>query len=482
MKGWHSVSTRLIIMLVGLTLGSLVGLSLVLDAALKNFFVRDALATLRQQSDAFAAQACSEWDSLKPMKQWTEIVARQGKWQVIVLDSMGKERIRSEGITEKNTIELPTELIPQIMTGSPQQGRFWVGDDTQYPWWLYGSAPIFEQHSPKVVGAVYMAMPMRRPKQFAREVRGVVIGMLVSVTSVTLLIAWLLSRSFTQPLARLHQQTKRLESGDYTARSGIQGKGELAQLSHSLDEMADKLSATLEALKAQETSRRQIVANVSHDLRTPLASLRAELEAILDGVASGEKAQQYLHRACRETDYLAGLVSQLLFLARADAGQLQVEPQAVSAIAIAQECLARMELTARQVQLHLELKAFPSVPQVWVDPELTGQVVLNLLDNAIKYAPDSKVISLEVLGIVERNQQQYVPLQIRDRGAGMKPEVIQKATERFYRDDRSRPQGGLGLGLAIAKEICQLQGGHLQIESQPDQGTIVRLLLPISEN
>ena len=122
------------------------------------------------------------------------------------------------------------------------------------------------------------------------------------------------------------------------------------------------------------------------------------------------------------------------------------------------------------------------MPQVWVDPELTGQVVLNLLDNAIKYAPDSKVISLEVLGIVERNQQQYVPLQIRDRGAGMKPEVIQKATERFYRDDQSRPQGGLGLGLAIAKEICQLQGGHLQIESQPDQGTIVRLLLPISEN
>ena len=322
MKGWHSISTRLIIMLVGLTLGSLAGLSLVLDAALKNFFVR---------------------------------------------------------------------------------------------------------------------------------VRGVVIGMLLSVTSLTLLAAWLFSRSFTQPLARLYQQTKGLEAGDYTVRSSIQGKGEFAQLSHSLDEMADKLSATLEALKAQETSRRQLVANVSHDLRTPLASLRVGLEAILDGVASGVKAQQYLHRACRETDYLASLVSQLLFLARADAGQLQVQPQEASAVAIAQECLSRMELTAQQAQLHLELKAFPRVPQVWVDPELTGQVVLNLLDNAIKYAPESQVISLEVLATIEQNQQNYVPLQIRDRGAGMKPEVIQKATERFYRADKARPRGGLGLGLAYAK-------------------------------
>ena len=202
--------------------------------------------------------------------------------------------------------------------------------------------------------------------------------MVFSTTTVTVLAAWLLARSFTHPLERLHQQAKRLEAGDYATRSGIKGKGELAQLSHSLDEMAAKLSVTLEALKAQEISRRQLVANVSHDLRTPLASLRVELEAILDKVVSGEKARQYLLRACRETDYLARLVEQLLFLARADAGQLQVNRQAVSAVAIAQECLSRLELTARNARLHLELLATPDLPQVWIDPELTGQMVLNL--------------------------------------------------------------------------------------------------------
>ena len=481
MKGWHSISTRLVIMLVALTLGSFAGLSLVIDAALKNFFVRDALATLRQQSDVFAAQASSEWNSQRTIRQWTKLVARQRRWKVIVFDSFGREIIRSEGIACRAIVEMPAELTPQVLTSYPRQGRFWVGEDARYPWWLYGSAPIKEWNSSKAVGAVYMAMPIRRPKQFAQEVRGVVIGMLFSVTSLTLIAAWLLSRSFTQPLAKLHQQTQRLETGDYKARSRIQGKGELAQLSHSLDGMAAKLSATLEALKAQETSRRQLVANVAHDLRTPLASLRVELEAILDGVVSGAKVQQYLHRACRETDYLARLVAQLLFLARADAGQVPIQPQAVSAVAIAQECLARMELTAQKAELHLELKAVPFVPQVWVDPELTGQVIVNLLDNAIKYAPDSQVISLEILATVKQNQQKYVRLQVRDHGAGMNPEIRQKATERFYRADKARPQGGLGLGLALAQEICQLQGGYLQIESQPEQGTIVRLLLPTSK-
>ena len=392
MKRWHSVSTRLSLMLLGLTLGSLAGLSLVLDI------------------------------------------------------------------------------------GSPVRGRFRVAAHSQFPWWLYGTAPL--RQGEKTVGAIYIAMPMRRPKQFAQQVEGVVVGMVFSTTTVTVLAAWLLARSFTHPLERLHQQAKRLETGDYTTRSGIKGKGELAQLSHALDEMAAKLSVTLEALKAQEISRRQLVANVSHDLRTPLASLRVELEAILDKVVSGEKARQYLLRACRETDYLARLVEQLLFLARADAGQLQVNTQAVSAVAIAQECLSRLELTARNARLHLELLTTPDLPQVWIDPELTGQMVLNLIDNAIKYAPNSEVISLEVLPTVEHNQRNYVPLQVRDRGSGMKPEEIEQVTKRFYRTSSARPRGGFGLGLAIATEVCHLQGGSLQIESQPAQGTIVRLLLP----
>ncbi|NJK36416.1 MAG: HAMP domain-containing histidine kinase [Oscillatoriales cyanobacterium SM2_3_0] len=166
-----------------------------------------------------------------------------------------------------------------------------------------------------------------------------------------------------------------------------------------------------------------------------------------------------MRRACRETDDLARLVEQLLFLARPDAGQLQINPQTVSLVAIAQECLSRLELTARHVDLDLELLTAPDLPPVWVDPELTGQAVLNLIDNAIKYAPDSRVIHVEVLPAIQHDQHHYVPLQVRDQGMGIQPEEIEQVTQRFYRTSTARPRGGFGLGLAIAAEVCHLQGG-----------------------
>lgn len=476
MKPWHSVSTRLTLTLLCLTLGSLLGLSLVLDTALKNFFVEDAQASLQRQADALANRAIWQWGNVAILREWAELTGQQGRVQVQVYDPMGAVRVQGEGISPVSQV-VPPDLIRQTLAGSPQQGRFWVATDRHYPWWLYSTVPIRRANS-QVLGAVYVAMPMRRPKQFAQQVKGLVMGMAIASTTVATAAGLLLSRTLTRPLRRLHQQAQRLEAGDYAARSDLMGSDELAVLSRQLDQMAAKLTETLSALQAQETARRELVANISHDLRTPLATLRVALEAVLDGVVKGERAEQYLQKACREIDYLAHLVEQLLLLARADAGQLQVHPQAVSAVAIAQECLSRIEPAAALANLKLELCAQPHPPQVWVDPELTGQVVLNLLDNAIKYAPESEVIRLEILPTIERNQQHYVPLQVRDRGRGMEPETVERLTERFYRGDGARPRGGLGLGLAIAQHVCQLQGGMLEINSQRLQGTVVTLFLP----
>ncbi|MFB2768401.1 ATP-binding protein [Pelatocladus sp. BLCC-F211] len=496
----HRISTRLTLTLLGVSLGSLLTFSWLLNRSLENFFIQDAQMYLLRQADSLANQInLSGGDSPKRetlrdgakhppygdrtlLHQLTELTAQQGRIQVVLLDNAGIVQLQKLGVAASQTVEIPPLVIVNTRSGTPQQGRFRVKTDTQYPWWIYSTAPVRQTTTNQVIGIVYVAMPMRRPRLFAQQVTGVVMVMAIFATSVAAIAGLLLSRSVTRPLKRLHHQAERLKIGDYTARSRLQGQDELVQLGQLLDEMATKLVTTMEALTAQEISRRELVANVSHDLRTPLATLRVELEAILDGVVSGEKANQYLRRACRETDYLAHLVEQLLLLSKADAGQLPIKPQAVSAVAIAQECISRMELTAAQSQLKLELSSVQSLPAVWVDPELTGQVVLNLLDNAIKYAPESGVIRLELLPEVEQNQQRYVPLQIRDRGQGMQPEELQRITERFYRGNQARPRGGFGLGLAIAQQICQLQGGYLQINSQPQQGTVVQLLLPTCHN
>lgn len=479
MKPWHSVSARLTLTLLGLTLGSLIGLSLILDTALNRFFIQDAQEILQRQADILAAQAKLQGNSTA-LNQWVHLTAQQGRLQVVIFDSRNKIQMQAQGISSAGLVTIPANLIRQTLVGKKQQGHFWVATDLQYPWWLYSTTPIRQQANSPVLGAVYVAMPLRRPKQFAQQVKGLVMGMAIASATIATTAGLLLSRTLTNPLWRLHQQAQRLEAGDYNARSILKGKDELAVLSRLLDQMAAKLAQTLEALQAQETARRELVANISHDLRTPLASLRIGLEAVLDGVVSGEKAQQYLKRACRETDYLAHLVDQLLLLARADAGELKVQPQVVSLVAIAQECLSRMEPSATQAGLQLKLSSDFHPPQVLVDPELTGQVILNLLDNAIKYAPKSEVIQLEILPSIQRDQQHYLPLQVRDWGQGMKPETVELVTKRFYRGDGSRPRGGLGLGLAIAQHICQLQGGSLQISSQLEQGTVVTLFLPVA--
>ncbi|WP_373543018.1 sensor histidine kinase [Chamaesiphon sp.] len=477
MKPWQSVSARLTLTLLTMTLGSLVGLSWVLDSALKQFFVRDAQASLERQSSALAAQL-SQQQASSLVRQLSELTSQQQKVQVIVFDSTANARVTSRGIGDSSAIELPPHSISKTLSGAAQTGQFWIATDAEYPWWLYSTAPIGTEN--RVIGAVYVAMPLRRPRQFAEQVKGMVMGMMSAASAIAIAVGVLVSRTVTHPLQKLHRQTQRLEAGDYNARSRLRGNDELAQLSHLLNQMADKLLQTLTALQAQETARRELVANVSHDLRTPLTILRVGIEAILDGVVTGDKAQIYLQRACSETDRLSQLVEQLLFLSKADAGQLELQLQVVSPVAIAQECLSRMQPSASKAGLELKLYAEPTIPTVEVDPALTGQVILNLLDNAIKYAADGKIVCLNVLSPVEQHQRKYVPLQIQDYGQGMASEMIARVTDRFYRGDNSRPRGGMGLGLAIAHQVCQLQHGSLQIESEIDRGTMITLFLPIA--
>lgn len=476
----RSVSTRLTLTLLLVTLGSLSGLWLTLGAALETFFVKEAQTTLQQQANALATQIPRHWENAIAVRQLTDLTSQQARVHVKIFNTSATTRLMSQGVEDADLVELPADLIPKTLVGEPQVGNFWIPTDANYRWWLYSTAPIRRPDTTQIVGAIYIAMPLRRPKRFAQQVQGLVMGMAIAATTFTTVTGLLLSRTLTQPLKVLHQQAQRLEAGDYQARSALKGKDELAQLSHLLDQMAARLMETLSALQAQETARRELVANISHDLRTPLAALRVDLEAILDGVVTGEKAQLYLQHACREVDYLALLVGQLLLLAKADARQLRLYPQAVSAVAIAQECLSRMQPSATQAGLKLELCDTSTKAPVWVDPELTGQVVLNLLDNAIKYAPESKVIYLNVLPPVAADQQHYVPLQIQDQGKGIEASVLQRLTERFYRGDNARPRGGMGLGLAIVQQVCQLQGGRMRIESQLGQGTIVTLFLPIA--
>ena len=162
MKPWQSVSARLTLTLLTMTLGSLVGLSWVLDSALKQFFVRDAQASLERQSSALATQL-SQQQASSLVRQLSELTSQQQKVQVIVFDSTANARVTSRGIGDSSTIELPPQAIAKTLSGAAQTGQFWIATDAEYPWWLYSTAPI--RVGDRVTGAVYIAMPLRRPRR-----------------------------------------------------------------------------------------------------------------------------------------------------------------------------------------------------------------------------------------------------------------------------------------------------------------------------
>jgi len=167
MKPWQSVSARLTLTLLTVTLGSLVGLSWILDSALKQFFVQDAQASLERQSTALAAQLSSQPES-SLVRQLSDLTSQQQKVQVIVVDPSANAQVTSQGVADSGVIELPSDPITKALSGSPQTGEFWVEIDAQYPWWLYSTAPI--KRGDQVIGAVYVAMPLKRPRQFAEQV------------------------------------------------------------------------------------------------------------------------------------------------------------------------------------------------------------------------------------------------------------------------------------------------------------------------
>jgi len=228
-------------------------------------------------------------------------------------------------------------------------------------------------------------------------------------------------------------------------------------------------------LRRTETIRRDFVANVSHDLRTPLAGLQALIETLLDGALDDPAvARDFLHRIAAEVDHLTRLVEQLLQLTRAEAGQLTLHPHPTDLAELIDRELARFEPRAHAKQLELARNVSPDLPLVVCDPERIGQVLANLLDNAIKFTPPGGRITLHAEATPDQ-----VRVAISDTGPGIPSEDLDRVFERFYKGDRSRSATGSGLGLAIVKHLVQLHGGTVWAESPPRAGATVGFTIPL---
>lgn len=302
--------------------------------------------------------------------------------------------------------------------------------------------------------------------------------LLAFATGIAMSLGYFSSAAVTDRILTLNQAAQKIARGQLNTRIADDGRDEMAALVESFNEMAAQLQESDEKQAELERLRRDLIAWVSHDLRTPLTSIRAILEALADGVVDDpETVQRYLKTAQRDIRSLSILIDDLFEMAQMDAGGLQLERTPGSIADLISDTIEGFSEIAKQQGVSLIGSAAQDIEPVQIDVRRMGRVLANLVGNALRHTPSGGQIA-----ICAARSDQGVQIEVEDTGEGIKPEELPRVFDRFYRVEksRSRTTGGAGLGLAIARGIIEAHGGEITVESAVGKGTKFRLLIPIS--
>jgi signal transduction histidine kinase len=300
--------------------------------------------------------------------------------------------------------------------------------------------------------------------------------LLLFAGGIAMSVGYFLSAALTDRIVTLSRAAEEIARGRLSARADVAGNDEMASLARTFNDMAAQLERAARQQRELDQLRRNLIAWAGHDLRTPLASIRAIVEALADGVVDdAETRDRYLRTAQREIRSLSLLIDDLFELAQIEAGGLRLElgPNSISDL-ISDTMESFSELAARH-EVTLVGSAGPGVDPVVMDAQQIGRVLSNLVGNALRHTPPGGTVQVDVRRVADG-----VQVAVRDSGEGIDARDLPHIFERFYRGEksRSRATGGAGLGLAIAKGLVEAHGGWIGVESEPGQGASFYFVLP----
>ena len=281
-------------------------------------------------------------------------------------------------------------------------------------------------------------------------------------------VLWLLTYRFVRPLRQMAAATRRYARGDFSARTQVKGKDEVAELAVALNQMAVSLSSL-------ETMRRSFIANVSHELKTPMTTIAGFIDGILDGTVPADKQAHYLRIVSDEVKRLSRLVRSMQDLSRIDAGELKLNSVRLDLTEVVGRTLVSFEKRIEEKRLRITgLEEYTKL-EIAGDYDLMNQVVYNLLDNAIKFTNEGGDIDIRLA-----RENGWITAAIRNSGEGIPACEMPQIFERFYKSDRSRSldKNGMGLGLYIVQTVIRLHGGEITVRSLEGEFTEFSFWLP----
>lgn len=398
--------------------------------------------------------------------------------EVYLLDPQGK--ILSFVVLDKK-VKLRHVSVGPIKHFIREKGKSLIyGDDPRNPGktTIFSATAVYEKG--KLLGYVYMVLASEEYENIAAALQEsylLKIGIqsfivtFVAALIVGLLILWLLMRSLREIIATV----KKFSEGDMQPRIPIRSKGELAALSTTVNTMADTILRNMEDLKQVDNLRRDLIANISHDIRTPIAIIHGYVETLIMKHESlgVKKQQEYLQTINKSTERLKRLMSDLFELSKLESRQIKPKMEPFFMVDLLQDLGRKYALLAQERNIQLETDLPSTMSVVRADIALIERVMQNLIDNALNYTPENGKVQIKM-----KEQSNHVSVSVINTGKGIASEELPKIFDRYYKLENSKSNHGSGLGLAIVKNILEIHQTDILVQSEIQGNTVFSFNLP----
>ncbi len=486
----HTASLRLKLVLsyLAVTLGSLLVMIIVIAIAVPNYFYTSQINELRGETKDQASQFALLYQ--KGGNNWNILTTMDANLRLpkyLIIADTQNNRYSWFAPTPQAAVIIE-QALGQALKGQEAQGTIGetaVGSGNNNGGYtfagLYVSEPILVNN--KIVGAVMVIQPNHyagfATTDFLTNVDLILLITGVGLALIVVAFSLFMASRLTRPLVSLTRAAEEMKGGNYTHRvEEPESMDEIGRLALTFNSMADKIAADVYELREQEQMRRDMTANIAHDLVTPLTAIQGYSEAIADDVISAPNERHETAQLIgREVQRLRRLVSDMQNMTSLESGRVRLEIEPLNLHDLVTETLAVIAPECEQEEIKLHNAIDPATPLALADSDRLTQVLLNLLDNARRHTHGGGQITLGA-----RAEGNKLTTWVSDTGTGISQQDLPYIFERFYRVDRARASssGGTGLGLAIIKAIIVAHGGSVWAQSTPGQGTTIFFTLPLA--
>ena len=477
---FKTLFSRMLATYLSVTLGLLILLGFTVGTVFQNQYKTEKRDELKREAQEISAAVTERYiDSAKRAVAEKELLTIARKYDAMVILQFADESLgRCVFIDEESTAKWAgcddmdiSDVTGGILYGGKKtEIRKMLGDRVDMPT-MSLTGPITNENG-KVIAALVLHTDTSRIQESIRQVTmDVILYSCIGVVLAMLAVSYITGK-MTKPITEMNNIVMRYSKGEFDLRVKSEGTDEVAQLGKSFNIMASELNTLEEA-------RRSFVANVSHELRSPLTSMRGFLEAMQDGTIAQEDYAKYLDIVINENRRMTSMVNDLLDLARIESGQVVIKKEVFDINELIVRTMLTFEARVDAKKLNVELDMKPEKIAVEADPGQIAQVVRNLIDNAIKFTPEGGS-----LWLITKVKKKTVTVTVKDSGKGIDADSIPHLFERFYKAEKAHTPGesaGTGLGLAIVKRIIDQHDQDITVESEPGKGTSFTFTLNAAE-